>query len=159
MLIPLLSAVLLICLAVLAHIDARTYRLPDAITLPLIPAGLIANILVFDSLLPALIGAALGYLGLVGLEIAYKHLRGRDGLGRGDAKLLAAGGAWCGALALPFILLVASFAALLFVLLMSVIRGRKPSGTTMLAFGPWLAFGIGLVWLVKAYWPQAGLYF
>jgi len=159
MLITLLSAVLLICLAVLAHIDARTYRLPDVITLPLIPAGLLANILLFDTLWPSLIGAALGYLGLVGLELAYKRLRGRDGLGRGDAKLLAAGGAWCGALALPFILLVASFAALLFVLTMSVIQGRKPSGTTMLAFGPWLAFGIGLVWMLKAWWPETGLLF
>ena len=159
MLVTLLSVVLLVSLAALAHTDARTFRLPDALTLPLIPAGLISNILVFDRLWLALIGAALGYLGLIALELGYRRLRGRDGLGRGDAKLLAAGGAWCGALALPFILLVASLGALLFTFTMAAIRGKMPDATTRLAFGPWLAFGIALIWLMRAYWPDASLIF
>ena len=158
MLPVLLSVILLLSLAVLAHVDARNFILPDALTLPLIPAGLLANILLFDELWPSLVGAALGYVSLVALELAYRRLRNRDGLGRGDAKLLAAGGAWCGALALPFILLIASLSALAFVLAVGLVRGQMPTGGTRIAFGPWIAFGIGLVWIVRAFVPEAALF-
>ena len=138
-----------VALLALALIDARSFRLPDAITLPLIPAGLVAAFLIDAPIWLHALGAALGYGGLVAIEIAYRAWRGRDGLGRGDAKLLAAGGAWCGAAALPATLLIASVSALLFVLLISAIRRRAPTGETMLAFGPFLAFGVGLVWILQ----------
>ncbi len=87
---------------------------------------------------------------LVGVELAYLKIRGRAGLGRGDAKLFAAGGAWCGALALPLILLVASASALLYVLVMRLAAGRRFQVDLMIAFGPFLAFAIGLIFILEA---------
>lgn len=130
-------------LAALAVIDFRTLILPDILTLPLIGLGLIFAYWqgVF---LNSIIGAAIGYSGLVALELAYKKLRGVDGLGRGDAKLLAAGGAWCGWAGLPFILLIASAFGLVHALLLS--RSGEPADNK-LPFGPHLALGIFLSWL------------
>lgn len=147
MLIHFATAILLCTLTALALIDARTQRLPDLLTLPLIAAGIAVNTLIFSDLWMAITGAALGYGVLVALELTYKRLRGRDGLGRGDAKLLAAGGAWCGAWLLPFILLAGSASALVFVLVLAALRGRAPDPTQPMPFGPWLALGIALGWV------------
>ena len=141
---------LLAALTALAIIDARTLRLPDKLTLPLIAAGLAAAWVLDQPVWLHLLGAALGYLTLVAIEMGYLKVRGRAGLGRGDAKLFAAGGAWCGALALPLILLVASASALLYVLVMRVVAGRRFQVDLMIAFGPFLAFAIGLIYLLGA---------
>ncbi|WBQ13399.1 A24 family peptidase [Hyphomonadaceae bacterium BL14] len=148
-----LTLVLFVSLAALAVIDARTMRLPDWLTLPLIAAGLVMAWLTQASLISHAAGALIGYGGLVALEIAYRRLRGRDGIGRGDAKLLAAGGAWCGVWALPLILLAASVSALTVVLVSSLIMRRGPDPSARLAFGPYLALAIALVWAAS----QAGL--
>ena len=153
MLIHFATAILLATLTALALIDARTQRLPDRLTLPLIAAGIAVNTLIFSDLWMAIAGAALGYGVLVALELTYKRLRGRDGLGRGDAKLLAAGGAWCGAWLLPFILLAGSVSALVFVLVLALIRRRAPDPNQPMPFGPWLALGIALGWAWRAYGP------
>ena len=153
MLIHAATIVLLCTLLALAVIDARTQRLPDALTLPLIVAGIAVNGLIFSSWWIAIAGAALGYGVLVALELAYKRLRGRDGLGRGDAKLLAAGGAWCGAWLLPMILLAGSLGALVYVGLLALVRRRAPDPAQPLPFGPWLALGIALGWVYRAYGP------
>ena len=87
--------VLLSVLAALAVIDFKTMILPNMLTFPLIFIGLLFAYWQ-NALLAGVIGTAVGYAGLVALELAYKRLRGIDGIGRGDAKLLAAGGAWCG---------------------------------------------------------------
>ncbi len=137
------GAVLCAGLIVLSVIDWRTFRLPNMYTLPLLTAGLIYQLIAGD-IFPAALGAALGYLVFVALELGYKKIRGRDGLGRGDAKLLAAGGAWCGAFALPFIVLIASASALAALMLPSV-RARGDRGH--LPFGPFLSFGIFITWL------------
>jgi leader peptidase (prepilin peptidase)/N-methyltransferase len=144
------TAALLAALAALAIIDARTLRLPDKLTLPLIAAGLAAAWASGAPVWLHLLGAVLGYLSLVVIEKGYLKVRGRAGLGRGDAKLFAAGGAWCGALALPLILLVASASALLYVLVMRVFAGRRLQADLMIAFGPFLAFAIGLIFLLQA---------
>lgn len=144
-----LTAVLLAALGALTVIDARTLRLPDVITLPLIAAGLGAAWLMGETLWLHALGAAIGYLALVGVEKAYERARGRPGLGRGDAKLFAAGGAWCGALALPFILLAASLAALLYVGALKIFTARAVGADTMIAFGPFLAFGIALIFILS----------
>lgn len=133
-------------LAALAVIDARTFRLPDVLTLPLIAAGLAFALVSGAGIWLHVLGAGLGYLSLVAVEVAYRRLRGRDGLGRGDAKLFAAGGAWCGAAALPLILLAASASALLFIVVLRLFRPGV-GATTMIAFGPFLAFGIWIVWI------------
>ncbi|HJU16493.1 MAG TPA: prepilin peptidase, partial [Stellaceae bacterium] len=100
-------------LLVLAWVDARCWLLPDALTLPLVLAGLIAAAgLAPDALLDRALGAALGYAILAGIAFFYRKARGRDGLGGGDAKLLAASGAWVGAGGLPSVIFLAAAAAL-----------------------------------------------
>lgn len=148
-----ITLALLPALLTLSWIDFRDFRLPDRITLPMIALGIWTNSVFLGAPLGSLAGAALGYGALLAVELTYKRLRGRDGLGRGDAKLLAAAGAWCTALYLPFILLVASASALLFALLLGLVRGRLPSGQDALAFGPWLALGFYVCWLFRAYMP------
>ncbi|MGJ8559123.1 MAG: prepilin peptidase [Litorimonas sp.] len=133
--------VLIVALVQLARIDWATQRLPNLITLPLLAAGLLWAFGTAEDFYIHLLGAALGYGVFWAVEIAYRLIRKRDGLGRGDAKLLAVGGAWCGAWAIPIIVLIASLAALASVL---------PDGKdrqTRIAFGPFLAIGIGIVWL------------
>ncbi len=136
--------VLLPALAALAWIDIRTLRLPDPLTLPLIGAGLVQSWYFTGDVWHALIGAGAGYLFFLAIEKGYKALRGQDGLGRGDAKLLAAGGAWCGWIGLPWIVLIASSSGLVFAGALTLL-GRRPAG--MMPFGPFLAFGMTVVWL------------
>ncbi len=139
---------LLAFLTALSWKDAKTYRLPDTLTLPLIPLGILQGYLLTEDWKAGVIGAIIGYVIFVAIEYAFKALRGKDGLGRGDAKLLAAGGAWCGWAGLPFIVLIASgtglIAALMPSLRNSLTEGRIP-------FGPFLAFGIFTVWAASAY--------
>lgn len=142
------GAVLLTGLVALAIIDVRTLRLPDWLTLPMIPAGLFSAWWLGDSVLWHAAGAAIGYACFVALETAYKALRGRDGLGRGDAKLLAVGGAWCGALLLPVIILVASSVGLILMLALHLLAVRDINGATQLPFGPFLALGIAVAWFL-----------
>lgn len=140
----LFGVVLMGILTALAIIDARTYRLPDVLTFPLIGAGLLFGWLVRHDWQAGLFGAAAGYGAFVLIEIAYRKIRGIDGLGRGDAKLLAAGGAWCGWAGLPFIVLIASGCGLIALLLPGMAKFRE-SGK--LPFGPFLALGIAIVWI------------
>ncbi len=142
-----LTALLLAALGALSVIDWRTYRLPDVITLPLIIAGLGAAWLLSEPLWLHALGAALGYGVLVILEKAYEKTRGRPGLGRGDAKLFAGGGAWCGAVALPTILLAGSVLAIIWILAQRLIAGKEIQGDSMIAFGPFLSFGIAFVFI------------
>jgi leader peptidase (prepilin peptidase)/N-methyltransferase len=140
-------------LVVLSVIDARTLRLPDALTLPLIALGLVAAHTLGEPLVLHAFGALIGYAGLVLVEVGYQKLRGRPGLGRGDAKLLAAGGAWCGAIALPLVLLAASLAALMHVLVVGLVTRREIRGDSAMAFGPFLGFGIALIWTLQRIAP------
>lgn len=124
--------------------DFKNFRLPNILTLPLIALGLLQSFIVSD-IRAGLIGAAIGYLLFVLIEYGFKAMRGKDGLGRGDAKLLAAGGAWCGWSDLPVIILIASGVGLLLALLPKYRKmGHIP-------FGPCLAFGILMVWVASAY--------
>lgn len=138
--------VLIAALFQLARIDWMTQRLPNLITLPLLAAGLVWAFGTVEDFYLHLLGAALGYGVFWAVEVAYRLIRKRDGLGRGDAKLLAVGGAWCGVWALPLIVLIGSLTALAYVL---------PKGTdrqSRIAFGPFLAVGIAIVWLSQQVW-------
>ena len=135
------GAVLLIALLGLAWIDARTQRLPNLVTYPLLAMGLVWAFGTQLDFYPHLLGAALGYGVFWAVETLYRLIRKRDGLGRGDAKLLAVGGAWCGVMALPFIVLIASLTALI------RIWPQRTEAQLRIAFGPYLAFAIGVVWL------------
>ena len=146
---PLLAASLLLGwpLIALAAIDIRIYRLPDALTLPLLATGLASTALLApERLTDHLIGAAAGYAALAGVAWVYRRARGREGLGLGDAKLLAAGGAWLGWQALPSALLIASVAGLALLGLQAWRSGRV-SLSSRLAFGGPLALAIWVRWL------------
>jgi leader peptidase (prepilin peptidase)/N-methyltransferase len=96
-------------LGLLAVVDILAFRLPDILTAPLGLAGLVlAPRMLGDPLRDHLIGAAAGYLVLAGIAFAYARLRGREGLGLGDAKLLAVAGAWLGWRAVPIVVVIAS---------------------------------------------------
>ena len=142
------GAVLLLALAALSWIDARTLRLPDVLTLPLAAAGLVQAWALTGRIVPALVGAGAGYLFFVLVETGFRRLRGKDGLGRGDAKLLAAGGAWCGWMGLPWIVMIASSSGLVFAGLAMLFARRLPG---LLPFGPFLALGIAAVWFGRMY--------
>lgn len=128
----------------LSWIDLREYRLPDILTLPLIGLGVLQAWALGLDWLASIVGAIVGYAAFVVIEIGFKRLRGKDGLGRGDAKLLAAGGAWCGWAGLPFIVLIGSGTGLIALLFPSM--RRKAEGGAV-PFGPFLALGVLLVWL------------
>lgn len=125
-------------------IDLRTLRLPDWITLPLAGAGVVAaHVLAWDDGLQRLLAAVAGFLMLASVRVIYFRLRARHGLGLGDAKLMAAAGAWTGLAALPSVLLWACALALLAV----AASGRQVTSATAIPFGPFLAAGTWLVWL------------
>ena len=142
----LLAAIFSWLLIALAAIDFETGYLPDALTLPLLGIGLVTNAFgIFVPVTAALIGAATGYLSFRLIGAAFHHLRGVEGLGQGDAKLLAAIGAWFGWVALAPTVLLASFIALITALIMHV-RGHSIGAETEIRFGPALAFaGIAML--------------
>ncbi len=144
------SLLLLGALLRLSVIDWRTYRLPNIWTKSLIALGLLYNFNISLDFYPFLLGAVLGYAVFWAVETAYRLIRKREGLGRGDAKLLAAGGAWCGAMALPFIILIASSAGLIYILL----QPAEERSRMKLAFGPFLSVGIAVTFLtLKLVYP------
>jgi leader peptidase (prepilin peptidase)/N-methyltransferase len=122
-----------------AWIDAEHMLLPDVITLPLLIAGLAATWwLAPATLTDHAAAAALGYLGFMLLNAAYRAWRGHDGLGQGDAKLLAAAGAWLGAARLPDELLLAGLIGLAAAALLHL-AGKAVGPAVKLPFGPALA--------------------
>jgi leader peptidase (prepilin peptidase)/N-methyltransferase len=131
-----------LCAALLAMsaIDIDTHLLPDSLTLPLLWAGLIVNFNgMFASLHDAVAGAIAGYLVLWVVHWLFKLVRGVEGMGYGDFKLLAALGAWLGWIALPQIVLIAAVAGAV-VGLAATWRGRMRFEEP-LPFGPFLAAG------------------
>ena len=136
-------------LIALTFIDADTTLLPDDLTLPLLWLGLIANLLGLIpgvSLRDAVIGAIVGYLSLWSIYWAFKLATGKEGMGYGDFKLLAALGAWMGWKALLPIVLLSSVvgAAVGIVLIVLARRGRE----IPIPFGPYLATAGFIVMLV-----------
>ncbi|MGF1454850.1 MAG: prepilin peptidase [Alphaproteobacteria bacterium] len=141
------TAVLAVVLVLLALIDARTFLLPDALTLPLILAGLGVTAWLDPAALRAhALAAVFGYGVIWLIAETYRRLRGRDGLGLGDAKLLAAAGAWLGPLALPSVLFIGAASGLVAAGLARA-GGQAITLTSALPFGPFLAFGIWVTWL------------
>jgi leader peptidase (prepilin peptidase)/N-methyltransferase len=149
--IDLIRLLLIFVLAYLAYIDLRTFRLPDLITLPLIFIGLCFNSfsnLQIVSAQESILGALLGYLFLWLMNRVYRHIRQQDGIGMGDAKLLAGLGAWLGWHALPGILLTASAFGIIGGMLW--LRLNKQKHGSPFPFGPFLIFA-GIIELL---WPQ-----
>ncbi|GAA4337336.1 A24 family peptidase [Pigmentiphaga soli] len=125
------------CVA-LAFIDAETLLLPDGITLPLLWAGLLANLWgLFAPLADAVIGAMAGYVLLWLVYWGFLLATGREGMGHGDLKLLAAIGAWTGWQALPAVVLLSSLAGVAIGL--ALVAMRRAALRQALPFGPYLA--------------------
>lgn len=138
----LLTAVLI----VLTAIDLDHQLLPDSLTLPLLWVGLLINMTgTFTSLESALLGAVFGYLSLWSVYWLFKIITGKEGMGYGDFKLLAALGAWFGLAALPTIVLLSSLVGATLGLTL-ILTGQQTRETPM-PFGPFLA-GAGLIHLL-----------
>ncbi|MGB3625465.1 MAG: A24 family peptidase, partial [Henriciella sp.] len=135
-------------LLALAAIDWRSFILPDGLNLLLAALGGGMIVLHARSVWPEhLIGGLAGFGLLFLVETFYRQTRGREGLGRGDAKLLGALGLWTGWMQLPDILLIASLSGLAAALAASMLSKERLSGSTALAFGPWLALAGWISWL------------
>ncbi len=143
------AAVLFLIWALLAltAIDFDTQLLPDDITLPLLWAGLLLNLFdVFTNLQSAVLGAVFGYLSLWGVYWLFKIVTGKEGMGYGDFKLLAALGAWLGWQMLPLIILSSSLVGAVVGITLMVVA--KHGRNIPIPFGPYLAGGglIALFW-------------
>ncbi len=146
-------------LLALTLIDLDRQLLPDSMTLPLLWAGLLVNAQdggagLFSSLHSSVIGAAAGYLALWSLSHLFKLVTGKEGMGYGDFKLLAAIGAWLGWQLLPMVILLSAAVGSVVGIGLIVFRGR--SSQVPIPFGPYLAAAgwIALLWgerLVQIY--------
>ena len=135
-------------LLALGWVDWRHMILPDALTLPLVLLGFATTYWLYpDAILDHAGAAALGYLALRGLSLLYRRLRGRDGLGEGDAKLMAVAGAWVGLLSLPYVMAGGALITLSAALLRAKYTGKALTATTRLPLGTGLCLAIWLVWL------------
>ena len=125
-------------LIALTFIDADTQLLPDSITLPLLWCGLLFNLFgIFTDLSSAVIGAMAGYLALWSVYWAFKLVTGKEGMGYGDFKLLAALGAWLGWQMLPLIILLSSLVGAIVGIALIVLA--KHGRQVPIPFGPYLA--------------------
>ena len=144
------AMVFLWCIIAATFIDLDTQLLPDSITLPLLWLGLLLNAGgVFTDLRSAVIGAAAGYLVLWSVYWLFRLVTGKEGMGYGDFKLLAAIGAWCGWQVLPLTIVLSSFigAAVGIALMVFARHGRN----VPIPFGPYL----GAAGIVALFWgPQ-----
>ncbi len=143
-------------LVAMSGIDMRTTLLPDSLTLPLLWIGLLAG--VWEVFVPsgtAIIGAAVGYLSLWSVYWGFKLLTGKEGMGFGDFKLLAALGAFCGPWAILPIALLSSLIGAIVGSVWLAVQGRDKA--TPIPFGPYLA-AAGWVWLLWGE-PLTRLYF
>ena len=146
-----IKALLILALFYLAYIDWRTFRLPNTITLPMIFLGLAFNVVSdirFTNPSSALLGACLGFASLWILNSGYRLLKNRNGIGMGDAKLLAGLGAWLGWSALPSILLLASLTGLVGGIVW--LKWRKFQLQQAFPFGPFLV----IAGIIELLWPQ-----
>lgn len=150
------GALLLVwALVALTFIDFDTQLLPDDITLPLLWLGLLFNLnSVFVPLDQAVVGAIMGYMVLWSIYWLFKLVTGKDGMGYGDFKLLAAIGAWLGWKMLPLVILLSSFIGALVGIALIVLARRGRS--VPIPFGPYLAGGglVALIWgqpILQAY--------
>ena len=161
------AAVLFVwALIALTVIDFDHQLLPDSITLPLLWAGLLLSAvapaydLPFPDLQSSVIGGAAGYLSLWSVYWLFKLATGKEGMGYGDFKLLAAIGAWTGYQLLPVVIILSAVVGALVGIAMIVALGRDRQ--IPIPFGPYLA-GAGLITLLwgrqiaDAYLSYAGL--
>ena len=134
----------------LTFIDLDTSFLPDDITLPLLWAGLLVNTAgVFTDLRSAVLGAVAGYVALWSVYWVFKFVTGKEGMGYGDFKLLAAIGAWLGWKMLPLVILLSSLVGAVVGILLIVLARHERN--VPIPFGPYLA----AAGLIALFWGEA----
>lgn len=144
-----LTLVLAVALIAVAIIDLKTYRIPDWLTLPLVAIGLWATYADDpDRLLLHVLAALIGFLAFWLVARLYRRARNIDGLGLGDAKLLAAAGAWLGPLYIAPVVLLSAVLALCVVLILRLV-GRRVSWQSRLPFGPFLSAAFFFFWCFR----------
>lgn len=134
-------------LVALFMIDAQTMLLPDDLTYPLLWLGILLNMNGgFVPLADSVLGAVFGYLSLWSIYHLFKLLTGKEGMGYGDFKLLAALGAWGGWQILPFVIFASSALGALFGITWMLIKRNGQS--LPMPFGPWLAMAgfVAMIW-------------
>lgn len=142
-----LGMVLTWCLISLTMIDVDHQLLPDSITLPLLWLGLLVNAFgVYTDLDSAVFGAMAGYLSLWSIYWLFKLITGKEGMGYGDFKLLAALGAWMGWQALPLVIILSSFVGAVIGIAGILLAGKDKN--IPIPFGPYLAVAgwIAFLW-------------
>lgn len=153
----LVSCVLGWAMLAIAVADAKRFIIPDVLSLPAIPAGLLASGRLLEPQVGELvgidhvIGMLAGGLGLWLVRALYFRIRQREGLGLGDVKLAAAGGAWIGWQGLSDAILMAAALALSFAIAVALVRGKELSAAARIPFGCFLAPSIWLVWALLAF--------
>ena len=128
-------------LIAMIFIDADTQLLPDQLTLPLMWGGIVFHLAAYllqadwgiTTLVDSLLGAIVGYMSLWSIFQLFKLVTGKEGMGYGDFKLLAALGAWLGISVLPIIIIMSALVGLVFALIMKVAKNQP------MPFGPYLA--------------------
>ncbi|MBL8557236.1 MAG: prepilin peptidase [Hyphomonadaceae bacterium] len=139
------SVVLIAIVAVATVWDLRSMRIPDTLNAVMIASGLAANGVLGHPIWDAVIGAFAGYGAIWLMNQLYRRWRGREGIGMGDAKMLAGAGAWVGWAYLPFVLLGASLIGVGY----AVARGL--TRTARLPFGPFIGVSLLAVWFASGY--------
>jgi leader peptidase (prepilin peptidase)/N-methyltransferase len=154
--IALVSCLLGWTMLAIAVVDARRFIIPDVLSLPAIPVGLLASGRLLEPAaaeivrIDHVIGMLAGGLGLWLVRAVYFRVRGREGLGLGDVKLAAAAGAWIGWQSLSDVILLAAVLALSLVIALGLLRGKELSAAARVPFGCFLAPSIWLVWALGA---------
>jgi leader peptidase (prepilin peptidase) / N-methyltransferase len=145
---------LAVVMIAVAATDARSFIIPDKLVLTGLALGLVEAAIAQRQLFAAAIfssalrGIVLS-LAFFGFRLAYRHIRGRDGLGLGDVKLAAVAGVWLGWMAVALAVDIAALSALAAVLI-GALRGHKITGKTRVPFGLFFAPAIWIAWLVDA---------
>jgi len=141
----LLLAILSIFFIIIFFIDLKHFIIPNVLTFPLMIIGFIKsfdpnlNTNIFPNYINSLIGGIFGYLIIWSIIYFYKKLKNKEGMGLGDAKLLAVIGFWFGWMSIPFVIFTSSVVALLFVIPSLINKSKKMS--SQIPFGPYIIIG------------------
>ena len=141
----LLLLILSIFFIIIFFIDLKHYIIPNELTFPLMAIGFLKSLdpnlnkTIFPNYINSLIGGLIGYLIIWFIIFAYKKIRNKDGMGLGDAKLLAVVGFWFGWLSIPFTIFISSFIALALVVPSVLNKSRNMS--SQIPFGPYIIVG------------------
>jgi len=145
-----IAGIVLAChLALISWIDYRRYIIPNALNVSLALSGfLVSTIVLQKTAMTTLIESGFTIFTFLLIGKIYSATRKRRGFGAGDIKFLGAAALWVGLLGIPWVVLIASIAGLLFVIVVNLV-GRTIGPESRLAFGPHLSLGLMLTWLLR----------